>query len=128
MVDGHRLNDPVANQAFSGGEFPLDVDLIDRVEVIRGPGSSLYGNNAFFTVINVVTRRGRDLPHGERSFTAGTFDAYSGRMSLGHRFTNEVEMLLSATGGLGPHVDRHGGQECGIAAPIGAGITSRPRN
>jgi iron complex outermembrane receptor protein len=54
-INGHRLNDPIYDQAVNGTEFPLDVDLIDHVEVIRGPGSSLYGNNAFFTVINVIT-------------------------------------------------------------------------
>jgi outer membrane receptor for ferrienterochelin and colicins len=97
MIDGHRLNDPVANEAFNGGEFPLDVDLIDRVEVIRGPGSALYGNNAFFAVVNVITRRGRDLRYGETSFSAGSFDSYSGRFSLGHSFTNGLELLLSGT-------------------------------
>jgi len=103
MIDGHRLNDPVAEEAFNGGEFPMDIDLIDKVEVIRGPGSSLYGNNAFFTVINVITRRGSDLRYGEASFSAGSFDTYSGRLSLGHRFTNGVEMLLSGT-----YYDSHG--------------------
>lgn len=78
-------------------EFPLDVDLIDRVEVIRGPGSSLYGSNAFFTVINVITRRGRDLHYGEASFSAGSWDTYSGRATFGHHFTNGVEMVLSGT-------------------------------
>ncbi|WP_347272711.1 Plug domain-containing protein [Candidatus Kuenenia sp.] len=47
MVDGLRLNDAVYDTASIGTEFVLDVDLIDRVEVIRGPGSSLYGSNAF---------------------------------------------------------------------------------
>ncbi|MBI5386748.1 MAG: TonB-dependent receptor [Verrucomicrobia bacterium] len=97
MVNGHRLNDPVADEAFNGTEFPLDVDLIDRVEVIRGPGSALYGNNAFFTVINVLTRKGRDVQNVESSFAAGSFDTYSGRVSVGHRFTNGVELLLSGT-------------------------------
>ena len=42
LVDGHRLNENVYDAALIGTEFPLDVDLIDRVEVIRGPNSSLY--------------------------------------------------------------------------------------
>src|SRR5947208_13903111 len=61
LVDGHRLNNSLSDSAFIGTEFPLDVDLIERVEIIRGPGSSLYGNNAFFGVINVITRKGRDM-------------------------------------------------------------------
>src|SRR5216117_1051022 len=61
LVDGHRVNNSLSDGAFIGTEFILDVDLIDRVEIIRGPGASLYGNNAFFGVVNVITRKGRDL-------------------------------------------------------------------
>jgi len=40
LVDGHRTNDNLFDQALIGTEFPVDVDLIERVEVIRGPNSS----------------------------------------------------------------------------------------
>jgi outer membrane receptor for ferrienterochelin and colicins len=56
LLDGHRLNDNIYDQAYIGTEFIIDVDLIDRVEIIRGPSSSLYGTNAFFGVINVITK------------------------------------------------------------------------
>src|SRR5687767_10378091 len=58
LVNGHRVNNNLTDGAFIDSAFILDVDLIDRVEVIRGAGSVLYGNNAFFGVINVVTRKG----------------------------------------------------------------------
>src|SRR5207245_6705422 len=61
LLDGHRINDNVYDQASVGTEALLDVDAIDRVEVIRGPSSSLYGTDAFFAVINVITKSGRDL-------------------------------------------------------------------
>ena len=96
-VDGHRLNDPIYDTAASGTDFLLDVDLIERVEVIRGPGSSLYGNNAFFGVINVITRRGRDLNGAELSGSAGSFDTYTGRVSYGNNFTNGVELMVSGS-------------------------------
>jgi outer membrane receptor for ferrienterochelin and colicin len=51
LIDGHRLNEPTYNMAAIGTDFPIDVSLIDRVEVIRGPGSSLYGTSAFLGVI-----------------------------------------------------------------------------
>jgi len=73
------------------------VDLIDRVEVIRGPGSSLYGNNAVFGVINVITRRGQDYKGSEVSASYASFDTETGRISYGNRFTNGVELALSAT-------------------------------
>jgi len=96
-IDGHRLNEPVFDSSFSSTEFLLDMDLVERVEVIRGPGSSLYGNNAFFTVINVVTRRGRDIGGFETSTSAASRDSYTGRITYGNRFTNGVELLVSGT-------------------------------
>ena len=57
MVNGHRLNDGVYDSAPFGTEFPLDLDLIDHVEIVRGASSSLFGANAVFGVINVITRK-----------------------------------------------------------------------
>lgn len=96
-IDGHRINDPIFDSAFNGMEFPLDVDLIERVEIIRGPGSSLYGNNAIFGVINVITRRGQEFGGVEASGSYGSFDTYTGRLSYGNRFRNGVELALSGT-------------------------------
>ena len=61
LIDGHRMNDPIFDTAAGGNDFLLDVDLIERVEFIRGPGSAIYGNNAFFGVINVITRKPADV-------------------------------------------------------------------
>jgi len=97
MIDGHRMNDGLVGAAYTYDDFPLDLDLIDRVEIIRGPGSALYGDNAFFSVINVITRRGRDLQGVELSTSAGSFDTYSGRVTYGCLFTNGIEVLASAT-------------------------------
>jgi len=97
LIDGHRINDNIFDQALIGNEFILDVDLIDRVEVIRGPGSSLYGNNAFFAVINIVTRSGMDLKIGELSGSAGSYDTYKGRLSLAHRFENGLDIIASGS-------------------------------
>ena len=71
-VDGHRMNDPIYDSALSGTDAFLDVDMIDRVEVIRGPGSSLYGNNAVFAVINVITRKASTFQWGEVSGSVGS--------------------------------------------------------
>jgi len=97
LVNGHRINNNLTDGGFIGTAFPLDVDLIERVEVVRGPGSVLYGNNAFFGVINVVTKRGADFGTAEVSGEAATFDTYKGRVTYGKRFENQVEMLLSGS-------------------------------
>lgn len=61
LVDGHRLNDDVYDEAMIGTEFPIDIDLIERIEIVRGPVSSLYGSNALFAVINIITKQAKDL-------------------------------------------------------------------
>ena len=96
-IDGHRMNDPLYDSAANGTDFILDLDLIDRVEIIRGPGSALYGNNAFFAVINVITRRGGDFKGAEVSGAYASYDTYNGRVSYGDRFKNGLELLLSGT-------------------------------
>lgn len=56
LLDGHRINDNVYEQASTGHEFALDLAMVERIEVIPGPGSALYGSNAFLGVVNVITR------------------------------------------------------------------------
>jgi len=97
LIDNHRMNDAVYDQGAIGTEAPIDVDVIDRVEIIKGPASSLYGTNAFFGVINVITKRGRDLKGAEVSGEASSFNTYRGRLSYGNKFSNGVEMLLSGS-------------------------------
>lgn len=97
LVDGHRVNDGVTSRAGIGNEFGIDVDLIERVEVIRGPGSSLYGDSAFFGVINVITRRGHDIDGTEVAASGGNLGNGQGRFTFGKRFVNEVELALSGS-------------------------------
>lgn len=97
LVDGHRINDNVFDQAYIGTDFPIDVDLIERVEFIRGPSSSLYGGSAFFGVINVITRRGHGNRGATASFEAGSFGTYKGRFSYGADFKSGLEMLVSSS-------------------------------
>lgn len=97
LVDGHRINDSVYDQASVGYEFPVDVDLIDRVELIRGPSSSLYGSNAFFGVVNVITRGEKALRGGEVSADAERYRTFKGRASYGNRYGDDLEIVLSGT-------------------------------
>jgi len=97
LIDGHRMNDNVFDGAYIAREATLDVDLIDRVEVIRGPSSSIYGSSAFFGVINIITKRGEQMGGAEVSGEAGSFGAYKGRFSFGEKFENGLEWLFSGS-------------------------------
>jgi len=96
LVDGHRLNDNVYDEALLGTEFPIDVNLIQQIEIIRGPASSLYGSNALFAVINVITKRGQEVHGAELSGEAGSFNSYKGRISYGGKL-HELEFLISGS-------------------------------
>lgn len=65
--------------------------------MVRGPSSSLYGTSAFFGVINVITRRGRDLKGFGTPTEYGSFDTYKGRLSYGNRFQSGLETFVSGT-------------------------------
>ena len=99
LVDGHRSNDTIYDQALLGTEGPVDMDLVERVEIVRGAGSSLYGSNAFFGVINLITRRGRDIGGVEVSALAGTQSTYGGRITAGDRVGSQSEYLFSLNAG-----------------------------
>jgi outer membrane receptor for ferrienterochelin and colicins len=96
LIDGHRINDNILGAAHLGSEFPVDVDLIERVEIIRGPSSSLYGADAFFAVVNVITRKSPQLKGVEVSFAPASFGTYQGRASYGGQYRG-IDMLLSGT-------------------------------
>jgi outer membrane receptor for ferrienterochelin and colicins len=97
LVDGQRMNDSIYSQAMVGSEETLDVDLIERVEVIRGPSSSIYGNSAFFGVINIVTRTGSEIHGMEAAVQAGSFDTGKARLTFGKQFSSERGFVFSAS-------------------------------
>lgn len=97
LVDGNRVNDAVYDQAPVGGEFPLDLELVERIEFVPGPGSSVHGSNAFFGVINVITRSAAALP-GPRAFAeAGSAGARRVGASAGWRADGGASFLLAAS-------------------------------
>jgi outer membrane receptor for ferrienterochelin and colicins len=96
LLNGHRLNDNVYDEALVGSEFQIDVSLIDRVEIVRGPSSSLYGTSAFFAVVNVVTRQAREISGVEVAASAGGFNSYEGRATYGGPH-HGVDVLLSGS-------------------------------
>jgi len=97
LIDGHRVNDAIYNLMYIANEAVLDVDMIDRVEIIRGPSSSIYGNSAFFGVINVLTKRGGQIDGSEASIEGGSFETFKGTFTFGKQFTNDVEIVLSGS-------------------------------
>jgi iron complex outermembrane receptor protein len=97
QIDGNRINDAVFDQAPMGGEFPLDLELVERIEFVPGPGSSVYGSNAFFGVINVITRRPQDLEGSNATLSGGQDGARRATASQAWRDGLGTEWLLAAS-------------------------------
>jgi len=97
-VNGNRVNDVVYDSASFDRLLPLDLDLIERIEFIPGPGGAVYGQNALFGVVNVVTRNGAGVDGTE---LAGSYQnpqsAWQGRATWGKTLDNGLDVLLSAT-------------------------------
>jgi outer membrane receptor protein involved in Fe transport len=60
IVAGHVVNSPLRGGFSLGVRAGIPLELIDHVEIIVGPGSVLYGSNAMFGLVNVVTKRAKD--------------------------------------------------------------------
>ncbi|MEO1926715.1 MAG: TonB-dependent receptor [Gammaproteobacteria bacterium] len=97
LIDGHRYNDNIYQAFDTSGSFPVDIDNIERLEVVRGPSSSLYGTSAFFGVINIITKRGRDIEGTNITGSYGSNGTYKTRLSYGNRLENGLEVFLSGS-------------------------------
>jgi outer membrane receptor for ferrienterochelin and colicins len=97
LVNGHKINDSIYDQAYIGAELGIDVAMFERVEIIRGPASSLYGTSAFFAVINVVTRSGASMHGASLQVDEGTLGSQLARASYGRQLANGVDMAASGT-------------------------------
>lgn len=95
LLDGQRTNDNIFESGSISSFDTVDVDLVDRVEVIRGPGSSLYGTNAVLSVINIITKRGRDIEGTEFATEVGSQERYTGRLTYGSRRPSGLEALFT---------------------------------
>jgi outer membrane receptor protein involved in Fe transport len=97
LIDGIPAVDNLYDQLYLGHDGLIDVALIERIEYAPGSGSAMYGNNAFLGVINVITRRGRDLDGLQASASLGDWGERSWSLSGGQRLPNGAEWLLSVS-------------------------------
>ena len=71
LVDGIQVNELNSGGFYGGGQFNLA--NVDRIEVVYGPASALYGTNALSGIISVFTRDPKDAPGGRAEVLAGSY-------------------------------------------------------
>lgn len=82
MLDGVQVNDPNNSRGGSFDFSKLDVDGIERIEVVRGPQSAVYGSDALAGVINIISRQATEQHRQSLSAEWGEEDYRSGHISL----------------------------------------------
>jgi len=82
LVNGHSMNEQWDGTAYFDRGAAIPFELIDRIELILGPGSVLYGSNAMLGVINIITKRARqyERPAPDRRIRSSDFDSRRGRL------------------------------------------------
>jgi len=89
LIDGRSVYSPLFSGVFWDVQDTLLED-IDRIEVIRGPGASLWGANAVNGVINIITKHARDTLGGLISAGGGTEERGFGEIRYGGKFGEET--------------------------------------
>jgi outer membrane receptor for ferrienterochelin and colicin len=73
MIDGHMMNEIVYGSAFMGNEMAINLDYVDRIEIIRGPGASVYGSGSMLNIVNLIMKKGADINGLSLSAGIGSF-------------------------------------------------------
>lgn len=94
MQDGHRLNSRSTNSA--SPDYSISLDKIKQVEVLRAPGSSLYGNVALTAVINLITKEGTDVNGALLSVARGSYHSMKADLLLGKHLM-EMDFIMWAS-------------------------------
>lgn len=101
MLDGLEMNELRFNTSFYGNRF--DVSQIERIEIIRGPGSTIYGGVAEHGVINIITQNGNSVNGARINTNYGYRKRGYARenvgASFGKKWANSADFVIHAFGG-----------------------------
>lgn len=88
LIDGHRVG--------TGNAAKINLDRIERVEIIKGPASALYGSAAMGGVVNLITKKGDGKLGGSLGAEYGSFDYYKTQVSAGGEVNDKFRFFAAA--------------------------------
>jgi iron complex outermembrane receptor protein len=98
LEDGRPTNELISGSGDVDQGFGVPMEAIKQVEVVRGPGSSLYGTNAMFGVINVVTKDGADVDGVVEKTEIGSNETIHQNILYGQQFKDGWDVLGDISG------------------------------
>ena len=98
MVNGHNMADNVLDfELFFGRDFPIEMNLIQRIEIIRGPSSALYGSNGVFATVNIITKSPVEAGPPSLTTDIGSFGLKEGQVMAAGSLGKDVKVLFSGS-------------------------------
>lgn len=95
LLNRAAINEAVWGSSPMGSQLGINIDAIERVEIVRGPRSALYGTSAMFTVINIITRSGNQVDRVDAAVELGSFGTRSGSLTYGREFKTGLDLSIS---------------------------------
>lgn len=95
LLNGTTLNENVWASASIGPTLGLNLDAVERIEIVRGPGSALYGSSALFAVVNVITKTGNAVDGVRGAVEVGSFGSRTGKAMFGKSLANGMDLALA---------------------------------
>ncbi|UCB57242.1 MAG: TonB-dependent receptor [Candidatus Omnitrophota bacterium] len=93
MIDGVEVNDPISARGYFDFAH-LTTNNIERIEIVRGAQSTLYGSKAIGGVVNIITKKGKGRPGWQFAFEGGSYNTFQETLSLSGS-QNKLDYSLS---------------------------------
>ena len=98
MVNGHNMADHIFDSMlWFGVDFPIEMNLIKQIEIIRGPSSALYGSNGIFATINIVTKTPEEAGPPALITDAGSYGEKKAQIMVSEPLGKHASFLFSAS-------------------------------
>jgi len=95
LINGHSLNEMISGSMPLETELAINFDMVDRIEIVRGPSSALYGTSAMFVVINIVTKAGNRVDGFHLFSETGSYGRLRGSATFGKELDNGMDISIS---------------------------------
>ena len=95
LVNGVAINDNFYGAAGAGYEQGIDFQAIERIEIVRGPGSALYGSHAMFAVVNIVLKKAINFDGAQIRINSGSYGRRGQSAIFGKEFSNGAGLIIS---------------------------------